>query len=54
MRLGQMQTKVGLVMMLQKYRFELAEGVEKGELVLDPKSFLLSPLGGLKLRVFKR
>lgn len=54
MRLGQMQTKVGLVMMLQKYRFELANKFDKREMTLDPKSFLLTPLGGLKLHVFRR
>lgn len=54
MRLGKMQTKVGLVMMLQKCKFELTNQSKDHELKLDPKSFLLSPLGGLKLHVSKR
>lgn len=51
MRMGKMQTKVGLVMMLQKYTFELDD---TRELEFDVKSFLLSPRNGLHLRVLKR
>ena len=54
MRLGKMQTKVGLVMLLQKFKFELEDKYKNRELVIDPKSFLLSPKGGLKLSVSKR
>lgn len=55
MRLGQMQTKVGLILMLQKNRYELHDGQSKhDELKFDPSQFLLSPLGGLSLRIFKR
>ena len=54
MRLGKMQTKVGLVMMLQKYKFHLEDKLKNRELVIDPKAFLLSPQGGLKLNVVKR
>ncbi|XP_055296698.1 uncharacterized protein LOC129565633 [Sitodiplosis mosellana] len=54
MRLGKMQTKVGLVMLLQKFKFELEDNRKNRELVIDPKSFLLSPHGGLMLKVSKR
>lgn len=54
MRLGKMQTQVGLVLMLQKFRYELHDGLKNGELKFDPTQFLLSPLGGLSLRIFKR
>lgn len=54
MRLGQMQTKVGIVMMLQKFQYELEDRLKNQELKFDPKAFLLSPLGGLKLYVFER
>lgn len=54
MRLGKMQTKVGLVLMLQKFRFELENESKNRELEFDPKSALLAPLGGVHLRVFKR
>ncbi|XP_031625071.1 cytochrome P450 6j1-like [Contarinia nasturtii] len=54
LRLGKMQTKVGLVLMLQKFRFELEERLKKNEMVFDPKVFFLSPLGGIKLHIIKR
>lgn len=54
MRQGKIQTKVGLIMMLQKYRFELEEKLKDRELGLNPKAFLLAPLGDIKLHVFKR
>lgn len=50
-RLGKMQTKVGLVFMLQKFTFKLED---TREMKFDVKSFLLSPEGGLYLRVLKR
>lgn len=49
-----MQTKVGLVMMLQKYKFHLEDKLKDHELVFDPKSFLLAPLGGLEFHVSRR
>lgn len=49
-RLGKMQTKIGLVTMLQKFSYELA-GRTKLELKLCPASFLLAPLGGINLKV---
>ncbi|XP_055325951.1 probable cytochrome P450 6d5 [Sitodiplosis mosellana] len=54
MGLGKLQTKVGLVMMLQKHKFVLEDKLKNRELVLDPKSFFLSPVGGIKLHIFKR
>lgn len=54
MRLGKMQTKVGIVLMLQKFKYELDDQLKKNEMKFDPKSFLLSPLGGLRLKVFGR
>ncbi|XP_031625354.1 probable cytochrome P450 6d5 [Contarinia nasturtii] len=55
MRMGKMQTKVGLVLMLQKFRFDLLENKQKyKELDFDPKSILLAPKSGIYLRIFKR
>jgi len=54
MRLGKLQTKVGLVMMLQKFRFELSDQHKNCDMKLDPKTILIAPLGGIHLRVFKR
>lgn len=55
MRLGKMQTKVGLVVMLQKFRFELNDR-DRGsdEMKFDPKCFVLSKQGGVHLYAFKR
>lgn len=54
MRLGQIQAKVGLVLMLQHCRYELHDELKNDELKFDPTQFLLSPLGGLCLRIFQR
>lgn len=53
-RLGKMQVKVGLVQMLQKFKFELPSELKSQKLEFDPKVFLLTPLGGIHLRVAKR
>lgn len=53
-RLGKMQIKVGLMLMLQKFKFDLDDKSRNRDLVIDPKSLLLSPSGGLKLKIFKR
>lgn len=54
MRLGKLQTKVGLIMMLQKFRYELEPEKRNTELEFDPKAFLMVPKGGINLLVFKR
>ena len=52
-RMGKMQTKVGLVILLQKYNFELAGNTLK-PLVMEPGAFVLTPIGGLEFKVLKR
>lgn len=52
-RLGKLQTKVGLIMMLQKFRYELEPEKRNLELEFDPKAFLMVPKGGINLLVFK-
>lgn len=54
MRLGKMQTKVGLVMMLQKFRYDLEDCLKNNDLEFEPRSGLLAPRGQLKLHVYKR
>lgn len=54
MRLGKMQVKVGLVQILQKFKFELPNEWKNHELEFDPNVFLLTPLGGINLKVAKR
>jgi len=52
MRLGKMQTKVGLVMMLKGFRFELDD--KNYKIQFDPKSFVISPLKKIQLLTFRR
>ncbi|XP_069672362.1 probable cytochrome P450 6a13 [Periplaneta americana] len=53
MRFGLMQTKVGLVSLLSKYRIDVSEKTPI-PLVLDKKSFILSPAGGMWLKIKNR
>ena len=54
MRMGKMQTKVGIVLMLQKFKYELDDQLKRNEMKFDPNAFLLAPLGGINLKVLKR
>jgi cytochrome P450 family 6 len=53
MRLGLLQTKVGLVSSLSKYEFHVCEETAV-PLVFDPKSVILCPVGGIKLQIRNR
>jgi cytochrome P450 family 6 len=53
MRFGLMQTKVELVSLLSKYQLSVSKKTPI-PLVFDPKSFALSPLGGMWLQIKKR
>lgn len=53
-RLGKIQTKITLAMMLQRYSFELSDEMKKRKLTLAPNSFILAPIGGIELKVRKR
>lgn len=53
MRFGKMQSKVALVCMLREFWFEVAGNTEQ-PLVMSAQSFLLSPKGGIQLRVTRR
>lgn len=54
MRMGKMQTKASLVIFLQKYYYELEDGLKNCDIKFDPNVILLSPVGGMKLKIFKR
>lgn len=54
MRLGKMQTKVGLVLMLQKFQFELADEHIGNELIYSPASVITAPITGIRLKVNHR
>lgn len=53
-RFGKLQVKVGLVQILQKFKFELDSNLKSQKLEFDPKVFLLTPLGGINLKVANR
>nr|AAA82162.1 cytochrome P450 [Musca domestica] len=48
LRFGKMQTKLGLVALLRKFRFEICP---QTELVMDKKNFLLTTESGVDLKV---
>lgn len=52
LRLGKMQTKVGLVTMLKAFRFELDD--KNYKMQSDPKAFVICPLQKIQLRTFRR
>lgn len=52
-RLGKLQTKIGLITMLQRYSYDLA-GNTKMPLQMDTRALLLTPVGGINLRVSHR
>lgn len=52
--MGKMQTKVSLVLMLQKYSYELEESQKNRTMQFDPNVILLSPIDGMHLKILKR
>lgn len=54
MRLGKMQTKVGLVLMLQKFKYELSESHKGTDMEFEPRHFLLQPRSNIYLHVSRR
>lgn len=52
-RLGKMLVKVGLVLLLQNYKFNL-NGNTLQPLKISPKNILFAPVGGLQLKVTRR
>lgn len=54
MRMGKMQTKASLVVFLQKYYYELEDRLKDWDMEFDPNVIMLSPVGGINLKIFKR
>lgn len=54
MRLAKLQIKIGLVLLLQKFRFELDQQHIGKVLQIDPRSIAKLPIGGINLKVFVR
>ncbi|EDS32169.1 cytochrome P450 6d3 [Culex quinquefasciatus] len=52
-KLGQLQTKLALALLLSKFDMKLANE-DEGEIRFDPKALTLIPIGGLKLVFTKR
>ena len=53
MRFGLMQNKMGMVSLLSKNQLSVTKKTPI-PLAFDPKSFILSPLGGMWLQIRKR
>lgn len=54
MRLGKMQVKVAMVLMMVLFRFELADEHVGKELKYSPSSVITAPQHGIRLKVFRR
>lgn len=54
MRMGKMQAKVGVVLLLKDYLFELTEKHIGKELKFAPSAFVMTPVDGIELKCTKR
>ncbi|GAB0099408.1 hypothetical protein DMENIID0001_152640 [Sergentomyia squamirostris] len=54
MRLGKMQAKIGMAMIMEKFNMELGEILQKNSLKFAPESIVPTPITGLPLRVSHR
>lgn len=54
LRLGKMQVKIAIVLLLQKLRFELADQHVGKELKMNPRSGVRTPIFGINLKLKKR
>lgn len=54
MRLGKLQTKVGLISMLHKFNYKLDEHLLHSDMEFDTRHFLLQPRNNIYLHVSKR
>lgn len=54
LRMGKMQTKMGLIAMLRKFNFDLACDKLRSGMKFNPKSFVMMPLESLNLKVTLR
>lgn len=54
MRLGKLQSKIAVALLLRKFRFELADEHKNTEIVLNPLAATPYPINGINLKVFSR
>lgn len=53
-RFAKLQPKIAIVLLLRKFRFELADEHKDTELKLDPACVVLTPINGVNLKVYRR
>lgn len=53
LRLGKLQTKVGLILMLQNHNYHLTDTM-MGEMKMSAKTFVMAPEGGVHLKMTNR
>lgn len=54
MRMGRLDSKLAIILLLRKFRFELADELKNTELKLHPLTITATPVDGIKLKVFSR
>lgn len=54
LRFGKLQAKLGIVLLLKKYKFDLADEHKNKELKINPRSGAKAPMNGINLKVYSR
>lgn len=54
LRLGKLQSKIAIILLLEKFKFELDDMHKNSELKMNPISTVLNPISGINLKVFSR
>lgn len=54
LRLGKLQSKIGVTLMLQKFKFELGDEHKDKELIMNPRSGARTPISGINLKISLR
>lgn len=53
-RLGKLQSKLAIILLLRKFKFDLADEHKNTDLDIVKFGITLAPLNGVKLKVFRR
>lgn len=53
-RMGRMQTKIGLIAMLAKYKYEIGDELKHTELRMSKKNIIPAPENGIHLKIRNR
>lgn len=53
-RLGKLESKLTVIKVLQKFRFELGEQHQNEKLKISPTAFARYPTNGINLKIFRR